>query len=92
VEGEDFVRCHTGLTVLMDTACDYLTLRLLLHIHPMAPSMVQAVGDFRGVEVEEEFLVAGEGSVVGGNAWGQRWNPGGSTETFFPKVDPLSPY
>jgi hypothetical protein len=55
--------------------------------------MVQAVGDFRGVEVEEEFLVADEGSVVGsGNAWGPRWNPWGSTKTFFPKVDPLSPH
>jgi hypothetical protein len=75
----------------MGTACDHHIFQLLLHIDSMAPSMVQAVEGSRGAEVEEEFLGVDEGSVVGGNAWGQRWDPGGSTKTLFPKVDPLSP-
>lgn len=48
----------------------------------MVLSLVQAVVGFRGVEVVEGYLVAGEGSVVGGGkktrvAWGRRWKPWG---------------
>jgi len=42
----------------------------------MAPFLVPAVEDYLGVEDAEEFLVAAEGSVVGGNnAWGPLTEP-----------------
>ena len=71
----------------MSTVCEPLIIHLMESLS-MAPSSVQAVVDFRGVEVVAGSLGAAEGSVVGGsNAWGPRWNPWGST--FFLKVDPL---
>jgi hypothetical protein len=51
--------------------------------HSMGPSSGLAVEGFLGVEVVEESLVVGEGSVVGGKrvvAWGLRWSP----RPFFP--------
>jgi hypothetical protein len=95
VEGEVSALCHTGATVHMGTACGQLVIQPPVVIHftegPfMGPSSGQAVEGFHGVVAAVESSAVVEGSVVGGsNAWGPRWNPGGSTKTFFPKVDPL---
>jgi hypothetical protein len=40
----------------------------------MVLSLAQGVVASRGVEAVAESSVAGEGFVVGGNAWGLRWN------------------
>jgi len=45
--------------------------------HSMVLSLGQGVVASRGVEAVAEYSVAGEGSVVGGNAWGLRWNQWG---------------
>jgi hypothetical protein len=67
VEEEASARCPTGLIDLMDTACNHLIIHLPVPLHSMAPSLAQAVEDYLGVEDAEESLVAGEGSVVGGD-------------------------
>ena len=62
----------------------------------MGPSSGQAAEASHGVEVVAGYSVAGEGFVGGSGkewvAWGPRWNPWGSTKTFFLKVDPLYSY
>lgn len=55
---------------------------MVVHSMVMVLSLEQAVVASRGVEAVAEYLVAGEGSVVGGNkvqvvAWGPRWNQWG---------------
>jgi len=76
VEVEASAPCPTGLTVLLGTVCEPLTIiHLSAHLQfmvmvGMAPFLVPAVEDYLGVEDAEEFLVAAEGSVVGSNSMG----------------------
>jgi len=88
VEVEVFVLCQTEAMDLTDMAPRHLIIhpliiRLPVCTHPMvshfmALFLAQAEVVSHGVEVVVEFLVAGEGSVVGGgNAWGPRWNQWG---------------
>lgn len=94
MEAEVSVQCHTEAMDLMDMAFKHPIIHLPVYTrsmvgHSMVLYLAQAVAVSPGGEVVEESLVAGEDSVVGGgNAWGPRWNPGGSTKTFFPKADP----
>jgi hypothetical protein len=74
----------------MGMAFEQPIIHLPVCAHPMVVSLAQAVEAFPGVEAAVESSAVVVGSVVGGsNAWGPRWNPGGSTQNFFLKVDPL---
>jgi len=62
----------------MGMACVHLILPLIEGLS-MGLSLEQGVVASRGVEAVEEYSGVGEGSVVGScNAWGLRWNLGGS--------------
>jgi hypothetical protein len=93
VEGEAFVPCRIEAIHPMGMVFEHPIIHLPVCTHSMVVSLARAVVAYRGVEAAVGPLGAAEGSVVGGgNAWGPRWNPGGSTKTFFPKVDPLPPH
>lgn len=67
--GEVFVQCHTGPIDATDMASKHPITQLIINLpvctHSMALSLAQAVVVSHGVEAAAEFLVVGEGSVVG---------------------------